>query len=264
MTKAALRPAVIALAGGLREARTQRGLGLRQLADMIGVSPQLLSAYELGHRSAPETTVAHILGVLRSPNPVREQLISLARRAHEHDFIDHAGRSEDLLRAAYEQRSTHVFEWSPSLIPEALQTVGYASALQETGLLDIDACDMRSLARTVQQLTLSNKTGPRYTFLIGEAATHPDACLPGEVRDQSDAVAAMTRHPRVSVRLVPVKDCPPGLVEPFTLYEDRAGAFAVAVRHHQGAVFLTHGVALAIYKKTAQLLRRRAADGAWP
>ncbi|WP_310969109.1 MULTISPECIES: hypothetical protein [unclassified Amycolatopsis] len=39
MTETALRPAVIALAGGLRKARNERGIGLRRLADMIGVYP---------------------------------------------------------------------------------------------------------------------------------------------------------------------------------------------------------------------------------
>ncbi|MFI5587218.1 Scr1 family TA system antitoxin-like transcriptional regulator [Amycolatopsis sp. NPDC051758] len=264
MTDAAPLPALIVLASGLREARTRRGIKLRRLADMVDLHPGVLSAFELGRRVPPDTTVAHILGVLRSPNTVREQLVDLARRAHERDFIDHTGRDEDLLRATYEQRATHVTEWSPSLIPQALQTVDYAHALRETNLLDPDTADMRSLARTVQQLSALNEPGPRHTFLIGEAATRTEASSPTMLRDQLDAVTTMTRHPRMSVRLVPAIDCPPGLVEPFTLYEDRAGAFAVAVRHHQGAVFLTHDAALATYKKTAKSLQRRATDNAWP
>jgi uncharacterized protein DUF5753 len=66
------------------------------------------------------------------------------------------------------------------------------------------------------------------------------------------------------VRLVPAADCPPGLVEPFTLYEHRSGAFAVAVRHHQGAVFLTNEVTVANYKKTAQSLQRLTTATDWP
>jgi len=257
-------PALIVLASGLREARTRRGIKLRRLADMLDVHPGVLSAFELGRRVPPDTTVAHILGVLRSPNAVRDHLVDLARRAHDRDFIDHTGRDEDLLRATYEQRATQVTEWSPSLIPQALQTAGYADALRETGLLATDAADLRSLARTVQQAASPHEPGPRRTFLIGEAATRAESRSPAVLRDQLDAVTAMTRHPHLSVRLVSATDCPPGLVEPFTLYEDRAGAFAVAVRHHQGAVFLTHDAALTTYKKTARSLQRRATDNAWP
>ncbi|WP_410639649.1 Scr1 family TA system antitoxin-like transcriptional regulator [Amycolatopsis sp. lyj-346] len=155
-------------------------------------------------------------------------------------------------------------EWSPSLIPQSLQTVGYAQALRETGLLDPDTADLRSLARTVQQTTAPNEPGPRHTFLIGEAATRAEAGSPAVLRDQLDAVTALTRHPRMSVRFVPATGCPSGLVEPFTLYEDRAGAFAIAVRHHQGAVFLTHDAALATYRKTARSLQRRATENGWP
>ncbi|GAB3136414.1 Scr1 family TA system antitoxin-like transcriptional regulator [Amycolatopsis stemonae] len=264
MTDAASRPALIALADGLRDARTRRGVGLRRLADMINLHPGVLSSFELGKRIPPDTTVAHILGVLRSPTAVCDQLVDLARRAHERDFIDHAGRAEDLLRTTYEQRSTHVFEWSPTLIPEALQTVEYARALRDTGLVEptFDTA-RRSLARTVQELTSPTGTEPRRTYLIGEAATRSDFGSADEFRAQLDAVVALTRHPRMSVRLVPAVECPPGLVERFTLYENRAGAFTVAVPHHRGAVFITHEDTVTAYRKTAKALQRHATDTRW-
>ncbi|WP_410639648.1 helix-turn-helix domain-containing protein [Amycolatopsis sp. lyj-346] len=78
MTDAAPLPALIVLASGLREARTRRGIKLRRLADMLDLHPGVLSAFELGRRTPPATTVAHILGVLRSPNTVRDHLVDLA------------------------------------------------------------------------------------------------------------------------------------------------------------------------------------------
>lgn len=265
MTEAALRPAVIALAGGLREARTQRGIGLRRLAAMVDLHYAALSSFELAQRTPPGTTVARILGVLRSPTEVCDQLIDLADRAHDRDFVDHTGHNDHLLRTAYEQRSTRVTEWSPSLIPEALQTAEYARALRDTGLLAPEAADVGCLLRTARQLALPDKTGPQYTFLIGEAATRPDACTPDVLRDQLDQLHTWTRRPRITVRIVPAASCPPGLVEPFTLYERRAGALAVALRRHHGAaVYSTHQAALTTYEQTAQALQRHAADDTWP
>jgi transcriptional regulator with XRE-family HTH domain len=264
VTEAVPLPAVIVLADGLREARTRRRIGLRRLADMVDLHPGVLSAFELGKRTPPDATVARILGVLRASNTVCDQLIDLARRSHERDFIDHTGRDQYLLRTTYEQRSTHVIEWAPSLIPEALQTDDYAHALQHTGLLDSDAADVGHLTRRARQLAVSDETAPRYTYLIGEAATRPDACTPAVLRDQLGELAGRARHPRMSVRLVPATACPPGLVEPFTLYEHRAGVFAVAARHLQGAMFLTHAAVLATYEQAAQSLQRRATENAWP
>ncbi|MEV6827582.1 helix-turn-helix domain-containing protein [Amycolatopsis sp. NPDC051102] len=93
MTEPALRPAVIALGGGLREARNERGIGLRRLADMADIRPADLSSYELGQRAPQDTIVAHILGALRAPQQVREHLIDLARRSHDRDLIDRTGRA---------------------------------------------------------------------------------------------------------------------------------------------------------------------------
>jgi transcriptional regulator with XRE-family HTH domain len=263
VSDAAPRPALIALAGGLRDARTQRGVGLRRLADMVDLHPSVLSAFELGKRVPLDTTVAHILGVLRSPNTVRDQLVDLAHRANDPDLVTHDKRGEDFLRSAYERRAEHVFEWSPMLVPEALQTVDYARALQASSPVDIDAAHTRSLVRTVEELASPDASKTRYTFLIGEAATLTAACSTGRLRTQMDAAIALTGHRRVSVRLVLTADCPPGLLEPFTLYEDNVGAFAIAVRHHQGAVFITHEAALTTYKKTARSLERRATEISW-
>ncbi|MEV5715385.1 Scr1 family TA system antitoxin-like transcriptional regulator [Amycolatopsis mediterranei] len=264
MTEAALRPAVIALAGGLREARTERGISLRRLARMVDLHHAVLSSFELGQRAPQDTIVAHILGVLRAPQDVREHLIDLARRSHDRDLIDRTGRAENYLHTAFEQRSTRVTEWSPTLIPETLQTAEYARALRETGLLATEAADAGCLFRTARQLALSNQPGPLHTFLIGEAATRPDTCTADVLHDQFDQLRTWTRRPRIAVRFLPAADCPPGLVEPFTLYERRAGALAVALRHHHGAVYSTHQAALTTYEKAARALQRHATENAWP
>ncbi|ADJ41840.1 XRE family transcriptional regulator [Amycolatopsis mediterranei S699] len=265
MTEAALRPAVIALAGGLREARNERGIGLRRLAAMVDLHHAVLSSFELGQRAPQDTIVAHILGVLRTPQDVRDHLIDLARRSHDRDLIDRTGRAENYLRTAFEQRSSRVTEWSPSLIPDVLQTAEYAGALRDTGLLAPEVTDVGCLLRTACQLALSDKPGPLYTFLIGEAATRPDACTPDVLRDQLDQLRTWTRRPRVAVRLVPAADCPPGLVGPFTFYEHRAGALAVALRHHHGgAAYSTDQAVLTTYKETVRALQRRATENAWP
>jgi transcriptional regulator with XRE-family HTH domain len=141
------RPSVIALAGGLREARIRRGISVRRLARLADLHPGVLSSYELGQRTPPDYVVALILGVLRAPPAECKQFLDLAARTHEHDLIVPAGGCDDFLRTTYEQRSTHMLEWSPTLIPEI-------SSASPTG------------------------ERPRYTHLVGEAAGgSPDAVI---------------------------------------------------------------------------------------
>ncbi|WP_310969110.1 MULTISPECIES: DUF5753 domain-containing protein [unclassified Amycolatopsis] len=155
-------------------------------------------------------------------------------------------------------------EWSPTLIPEVLQTAEYARALRDTGLVDPEAADVGCLLRTARQLALSDEPGPPHTFLIGEAATRPDACNADVLREQLDQLRTWGRRPRINLRIIPTADCPPGLVEPFTLYERRGGALAVGLRHQHGAVYSTHQATLATYEKAARALRRHATENAWP
>jgi transcriptional regulator with XRE-family HTH domain len=253
------RPAVIAVAFGLRATRTQRSLGLRKLADMAKIHPGVLSALEMGKLTPKCAQVAYLLGLLDVPAATCEQLTDLAEHANDLDYLDPTGRDENLLRAAFEQRSTQVSEWSPALFPKALRSAGYSRALQKSGLLSSDAT-IDDLVPTAVPVCLPDESAPLRTFLVGEATTRPHACSPDVLRDQIEEAATVAGLLRISVRLVPESVCPPGLVEPFTLYENRAGAFAVAVQHHRGAVYFTNQATVAAYAKAVAKLRHVAAE----
>ena len=86
MPKPIIRPpATVAVSSSLRDARKRRGIGLRRLADKIGVHPATLSAWELGIKVAPATAVAWILGYLRVESAEYDRVMALApaRRRRE-------------------------------------------------------------------------------------------------------------------------------------------------------------------------------------
>jgi transcriptional regulator with XRE-family HTH domain len=261
VTRSVTRPAVIAVASGLRAARNKRGLSLRKLADMTKTPPAVLSALETGKRPPNAARVAYLLGVLRVPAAACEQLTDLADHAGDIDYLDPTGRDETLLRTAFEQRSTQVCEWSPTLFPKALRSDGYTRALQKSGLLS-SGTTIDDLVPAADRAYLAAES--LHTFLIGEATTRPHACSPDVLRDQIEEATLVAALLHVSVRLVPESVCPPGLVESFTLYEDRAGAFAVAVQHHRGAVYFTSHATVAAYAKAAAKLRRVATESLRP
>jgi transcriptional regulator with XRE-family HTH domain len=71
-------PGARALAASLRELRTARGKGLRDLARMVRILPQLLSAWEKGQRVASPENVARLLGALQVDDATYERMMRLA------------------------------------------------------------------------------------------------------------------------------------------------------------------------------------------
>ncbi|MFF0144446.1 transcriptional regulator with XRE-family HTH domain [Amycolatopsis sulphurea] len=263
MTRPSARPAVITIAHELRRLREERGLSLRAIARKTNISPAQLSALETGLRRQDATLVGYLLGVLGAPVATLKQLITVASRVDEPDYFDPTGDDESLLRSGFERSSTTVFEWSPTLFPKALHSAEYSRAVQESGLPNPDT-STRELVPASARACAENTSEKLYVFLLGEAATRPDACSANVLCDQIEEVATVSKLLRISVGLVPASFCPPGLVEPFTLYEDKAGPFAVAIPHNRGAAFLTNQASVTYYATTAKWLRGGIADAPWP
>ncbi|UOX87203.1 DUF5753 domain-containing protein [Amycolatopsis sp. FBCC-B4732] len=191
-----------------------------------------------------------------------KQIVDLANRADDADLIVHTEHDEDLLHISFEQLSTLVFEWSPTLFPNRLRSAAYSRAIQESSLPNPVATS-ENLVPAPARISSSDGPEPFYAFLLGESATRPDACSPSVLYDQIEEVATVSKLLRLSVGLVPAAFCPPGLVEPFTIYEDRIGPFAVSVPHHSGVAFLTDQAAVKRYAKTANWLRGGITDDLW-
>lgn len=263
MTLASTRPAVIAVAHELRRLRKERGLSLRQLATRTGISPSRVSSLETGHLGPNPITVAFLLGAIGIQLTTLNQLVAVAARVDEPDFFDPTGRDERILRIGFEDLSTEVFEWSPMLFPKALRSAGYSRAMRESGVPHPDTAT-RDLVPASARVSFADRPETRYTFLLGEAATRPDACPPDVLCDQIEEVAAVSKMLRISISLVPASFCSAGLVEPFTLYENHDGPFGVAVPHHRGVAYLTNKASVSDYATTAKWLRSGVAAPPWP
>ncbi|WP_083822397.1 helix-turn-helix domain-containing protein [Saccharopolyspora spinosa] len=76
-------PRARALAAGLRQARRDRGVSLRELAKHISSDASNLSKIELGKKVPTPELVARILGALHTPQEEYERILELARNASE-------------------------------------------------------------------------------------------------------------------------------------------------------------------------------------
>ncbi|WP_370964840.1 Scr1 family TA system antitoxin-like transcriptional regulator [Amycolatopsis sp. cg9] len=271
MTRVVPRPANVIVGAGLVEAREARNLSLRNVAKRAKISPGALSYYEWGGSAPSVATAAMLLGILEAPVAVRNHLLDLVARAQERNFVACTERELHLLRTGYEQLAFRVCEWSPTLFPSALRTSTYAQALHESRLLSFDITPrsiipgkrVRAPDDNQRGRAFRRETEPRRTFLIGEAATRPDACTSDVLRDQIEEVGMLQSLLDVSVDFVPASACAPGLVEPFTLYEDQQRAIAAAVPHRNGAIFFTDPETVKRYQKAAQHLRSSVVNHAW-
>ncbi|HEY3469555.1 MAG TPA: helix-turn-helix transcriptional regulator, partial [Amycolatopsis sp.] len=80
-------PAARTLAASLREEREARGVGLRVLADKLGILPQTLSLWEKGQRLPSVEDVSAILALLRVTGEKRDRIRTLARHAREPNWL---------------------------------------------------------------------------------------------------------------------------------------------------------------------------------
>ncbi|MEV6449038.1 Scr1 family TA system antitoxin-like transcriptional regulator [Amycolatopsis sp. NPDC051716] len=257
MPKPIIRPpATVAVSSSLREARERRRIGLRRLADKIGVRAATLSAWELGIRVAPATAVAWILGYLRVESAEYDRVMALASHAGDANLVDSSDTQLGHLLWTYEQLSSSVVEWAPSCIPELLQTRAYAERVLDKAVVKDDRRDMDLLSRQVRQQALNDGTR-RYVFLVDDQALHD---LDDLRDDQIDHLRAASQLEHVTVRIVPSTETALRSIGAFTLFEDRSGPIAVVLRHHHCNIYLTDRTMLSRYHDTARTLLRHAVD----
>ncbi|MEV4049671.1 Scr1 family TA system antitoxin-like transcriptional regulator [Amycolatopsis sp. NPDC049688] len=260
MPKPIIRPpATVAVSSSLRDARKRRGIGLRRLAEKIGVHPAVLSAWELGNRVAPETAVAWILGYLRVEPAEYDRVMALARHAGDANLVDQSDPQLGHLLWTYEQLSSRVVEWAPSCIPELLQTRAYAERAVDKAVMQDDRRDMDLLSRQVRQQAL-NDGNRRYVFVIADQALHGMDDLNSEQIEHLRAVAQL-KH--VTVRLLPSTQTALKSFGAFTLFEDRTDPIAVVLRHHHCNTYLTDRKVLSRYHDTSKTLLRRPSNESW-
>jgi transcriptional regulator with XRE-family HTH domain len=255
MPKPTIRPpATVAVSSSLREARKRRGIGLRRLAEKIGVHPATLSAWELGIKVAPATAVAWILGYLRVESAEYDRVMALAPRAGDANLVDSSDAQLGHLLWTYEQLSSRVVEWAPSGIPELLQTRAYAERVFDKAVVEDGRRDMEQLSRQVRRQAL-DRGDRRYLFLIGDQALHGMDDLHNE---QIEHLHAAVQLQHVTVRIVPSTETALKSIGAFTLFEDRSDLIAVALNHHHCNTYLTDRKILSRYHDTARALLRRA------
>ncbi|MET8994414.1 helix-turn-helix transcriptional regulator [Amycolatopsis sp. NPDC004169] len=255
-------PGSRALAASLREVRVARGKGLRELARMVRILPQLLSAWEKGQRVPQPEDVARLLGALRVDDLTYDRMMRLARHARDDNWLD--SNPSDLPPALngiveYERTATRITNWYHAIVPGLLQTPDYARAILSNSEIGLEQADSMLVVRLNRQRILTRPDPVRLTALIGEIAIRDEIGSPDIMSDQVDHLLQMMALPNISLRIVPANiGYHPGLIGSFILYEFPGLPAIVHLENSHATAFLHEAEVVGDYAKQAKILSRKA------
>lgn len=229
---------------------------------MVGILPQLLSAWEKGQRVPRPEDIARLLGAMRVDDATYDRLMRLAKRAKDDNWLD--TNPSDLPPALsgiteYERTATRITNWYHAIVPGLLQTPDYARAILSNSEISLEQADTMLIARLNRQSILSARDPVRLAAFVGEVAIREEIGSADIMSDQVDHLLEMMALPNVSLRIVRANiGYHPGLVGSFVLYEFAALPPIVHLENSHATAFLHEADVVGQYRKQARLLAGKA------
>lgn len=251
-------PRVRALSAALKQIRTDKGVGQRELARMLGIQHANISFWESGKRIPDVTDVAAILAKLDVTGPERERILDLARHATEPNWLTAGvpGMSPGLAGVLdCERTASTITDWSPLVLPGLLHTSDYARALLSAGLPANEA-EPRVMMRMARRDVLIRSQPANMIALIHERALDEVMGSPTVQVDQLRHVLTMAERPNVTVQVVQSgQGWHPGMAGPFILFDFPGSPSIVHIEHHRSSAFLYDEADVQDYKAAAEAIR---------
>ncbi len=221
-------PKTRALGSTLRQVREDKGLLLRELAAMLELNIGVLSRWETGERTPKPEHVAKLLATLGVTGRRYDEIMTLAYRTEESQWLATTPPEQRQQMAAYidwEQTATRIVEVSPLLIPGLLQTRDYIQALMTTEGMPSDESARRVTARLGRTKVITKADPADLVVLIGEGALRQNIGGPSVMLGQLRHLLEMAARPNITLRVFPNdRGYHPGLDGVFTIIESARGA----------------------------------------
>ncbi|WP_433616957.1 helix-turn-helix domain-containing protein [Dactylosporangium sp. CA-139114] len=225
----------------IRRLREEHDIAAEPLARALGFPRQQLSALENGRLGPDIDLVSGICEYLGVGANRRTAIMDAATDGWARGWwttdVDRMGPRQAIY-ADLESGTDAISEYAIALIPGLLQTAAFADArvrCEPTRHGDHFDPAAAVAARTTRQQLLLAPDGPRYDVVLDEAAIHRCAAEPHIVAEQlRHIVAVCSRHPTVTVRVLPIGASIKGHSAPRSAYSiyryhDQQRSIAVAV-----------------------------------
>ncbi|WP_103938608.1 helix-turn-helix domain-containing protein [Thermomonospora echinospora] len=199
------------MGAALRALREERRMTADDMARRLCCSRAKLSKLENGHLRPDLAEVMKILDFLEVTGQRWEEVVKLARDAAERGWWDGYGLAmgdRQRMYADIESGADSIREYNQFAIPGTLQTEDFMWEMVKLAEAerDIDFVPDRMVeARLRRQEQLLGQKGPRYEVILDEVVirrpTVPPEVMIGQLRHLTETA---TRHPRVTVRVLPL------------------------------------------------------------
>ncbi|MBW1599723.1 helix-turn-helix transcriptional regulator [Streptomyces sp. JJ38] len=181
----------------LRDLRREKGLSLRQLAEVVG--------WDYSHFGKMESEESlggpEVVQALDDFYGLRGLLITLWELARK----DPTQFREQYRRyMTFESDAVSLWHYGPSLYPGLLQTEAYARELLEAGGLLGTELEQQVSARMGRQARLTAKDAPTFRAIISEPVLRRPLRDPSAWRDQLTHLLKVSEQPNITVQALPL------------------------------------------------------------
>ena len=257
----------------LRRYRENVGYALEDAAQVLECDRSKISRIETGQRGIRPKELRELLTEYGVPGGEQLALLAIAGRGGRRGWWDHYTH---VLSEAYldyvimESAASEIMVYEAQLVPDLLQTDGYAAALAraEPGLTAEQREDtVAAKAMRRQAIVTGSPSGPRLTVVLGEGALHQAVGGP-------DVLAAQIRHlielstgvPAITIQVLPFSAGAHAAVGSGSLailrFPDAPSLGVVYLEALSGGVYLESQDDVARYIRAFALLRASALSAA--
>ena len=248
-------PKTRALGSALRQAREDKGMLLRELASTLNRDNGVVSRWETGERTPKPEHVAQILTTLGVTGRRYDEIMTLAYRTEESQWLATTPPEQRQQMAAYigwEQTANRIVEVAPLIIPGLLQTRDYVQAVMIGAGVPTDETASRVTTRLGRSKVVTRDNPAELVVLIGEGALRLNIGGPAVMLGQLRHLLEMAARPNITLRVFPNdRGYHPGLVSQFTIIEsDRMAAGSIVFLDDERSPLMLHEPDdLLIYKR---------------
>jgi hypothetical protein len=257
-------PKARALGGMLRDARTERGIGLRAFANELGRDAGLLSRWETGDRVPKPTDVAQILTKLGICGERYDEILDFCYGAGDPRWLAVTLPDQHRMMTAlldFESTADAIIDVAPLLIPGLLQSTGYVRAIMTAGGIPDGQVEKRIETRLGRRKTVTRKDPARLLTFIGESAIRQLIGDGTVMVEQLRHLQRMSELPNIDLRVVPSDvGWHPGLEGAFIIIESDEMNPVVHLEVRHSALFLHEEDDVQVYREAVDMIGRVALE----
>ena len=191
----------------LRALRELRGMSCKDVAEALDCSESKISRMETGDRGLYADDVAAVLGYLRAPGKLRQELLDLVRNGEARNWHEIHGKLPTNWKELIdlEAEASAIYSYEPLLIPGLAQTADYARALIKGSNESLAEPEVDALirARMSRQVVLGRARAPQLQLMFEEMVLRRTMGDPAMMYGQLQHLLATAARRNVTLQVVP-------------------------------------------------------------